>query len=158
MYSNILVPLDGSEPGEKALRTAESLARIHSASIYLIHVVPWQPELEGAKRGLIAAISAQAAEHQQREAHHIRQDRIASGKEYLEQLAANLRHADLKVETAIVEGAVADKILEYATQHGIDLITMCTQGYGGIKRRLLGSVTDRVIRSSETPVLVLPEG
>ena len=156
MYSNILVPLDGSEPGERALRTAESLARIHSASIYLIHVVPWQPELEGAKRGFLAAVSAQAAEHQHREAHHLREDRIASGKEYLEQLAANLRHADLKVETAIVEGAVAEKILEYAKQHDIDLITMCTQGYGGIKRRLLGSVTDRVIRSSETPVLVLP--
>ena len=156
MISNILVPLDGSELGERALRTAESLARIHNASIHLIHVVPWQPELEGAKRGFIAAISAQAAEHQQREAHHLREDRIASGKEYLAQLAAHLRDAGLKVETAIVEGAVADRILEYVKEHDVDLVAMSTHGYGGIKRRLLGSVTDRVIRSSETPVLVLP--
>ena len=132
MFTNILLPLDGSELGERALRTAESLARIHNASIHLIHVVPWQPELEGAKRGFISAISAQAAEHQQREAHHLREDRIASGKVYLEQLAAHLRDADLKVETAIVEGTVADKILEYAKQHDIDLITMCNQGYGGM--------------------------
>ncbi len=156
VFSNILVPLDGSDLGERALRNAESLARIHNASIYLIHVVPSQPELEGAKRGLIAAISAQAAEHQQREAHHLREDRIAGGKEYLEQLAARLRDAGLKVDTAIVEGAVADRILEYAKDHNVDLVAMSTQGYGGIKRRLLGSVTDRVIRSSETPVLVLP--
>ena len=156
MFSNILVPLDGSELGESTLRTAESLARIHNASIYLIHVVPGQPELEGAKRGLIAAISAQAAEHQQREARHLREDRIAGGKEYLEQLAARLRDAGLKVDTAVEEGAVDEKIIRYAKQHDIDLITMCTQGYGGIKRRLLGNVTDRVIRSSETPVLVLP--
>ena len=156
MYSNILVPLDGSEPGERALRTAESLARIHNASIYLIHVVPWQPELEGAKRGFLAAISAQAAEHQQREARHLLEDRTASGKEYLERLAAHLRGTGLTVGTAVEEGAADEKIIGYAKQHGIDLITMCTQGYGGIKRRLLGSVTDRVIRFCETPVLVLP--
>ncbi len=156
MFTNILVPLDGSDLGEKALRSAESLARFHSALLHLIHVVPRQPELEGAKRGLIAAISARAAEHQQREADHLREDRIASGRTYLEQLAAHLRGAGLKVETAIVEGAVADKVLEYAKDHHIDLVAMSTHGYGGIKRRLLGSVTDPVIRSSETPVLVLP--
>ena len=156
MFSNILVPLDGSDLGEKTLRYAEGLARFHSASLHLIHVVPWQPELEGAKRGFIAAISAQAAEHQRREAHHLREDRIASGQEYLEQLAAHLRDGGLKVETAIVAGAVADKILEYAKDHDVDLVALSTHGYGGIKRRLLGSVTDRVIRSSETPVLVLP--
>ena len=156
MFSNILVPLDGSDLGERALRTAESLARIHNASIHLIHVVPRQPELEGAKRGLIAAISAQAAEHQRREAHHLRENRIASEKEYLEQLAAHLRDADLKVETAVVEGPVDEKIIGYAKQHNIDLVTMSTHGYGGISRRLLGSVTNRVIRAGEAPVLVLP--
>ena len=84
------------------------------------------------------------------------EDRIASGKEYLERLAAHLRGTGITVETAVEEGAVDEQIIGYAQQHDIDLITMCTQGYGGIKRRLLGSVTDRVIRSSETPVLVLP--
>ena len=156
MFSKILLPLDGSELGEMALRIAESLARIHNASIYLIHVVPWQPELEGAKRGFLAAISAQAAEHQQREARHLLEDRVASGKEYLERLAARLRDTGLTVETAVEEGAVDEKIIGYAKQNDIDLITMCTQGYGGIKRRLLGSVTDRVIRAGEAPVLVLP--
>ncbi len=156
MFSSILVPLDGSDLGERALRAAESLARIHNASIHLIHVVPLQPELEGAKRGFLAAISAQAAEHQQREARHLLEDRIAGGKEYLERLAADLRGTGLTVETAVEEGAVYEKIIGYAKQHDMDLITVCTQGHGGIKRRLLGSVTDRLIRSSETPVLVVP--
>ncbi len=156
MFSNILVPLDGSDLGEKALRTAESLARIHDASIHLIHVAPWQPELEGVKRGLLAAVSAQAAQHQQQTARHLQENRIAGGKEYLERLAAHLRGTGLTVETAVEEGAVDEKIIGYAKRHDIDLITMCTQGYGGMKRRLLGSVTDRLIRSSETPVLVVP--
>lgn len=156
MFSNILVPLDGSDLGERALRTAESLARIHNASIHLIHVVPWQPELDGAKRGFLAAVSAQAAEHQQRESRHLLEDRIASGKEYFERLAAQLKGTGLTVETAVEEGAVVEKIIAYAKQHDIDLITMCNQGYGGLKRLLLGSVTDRVIRAGEAPVLVLP--
>ena len=156
MFSNILVPLDGSDLGERALRTAESLARIHDASIHLIHVVPRQPELEGARRGFLAAISAQAAEHQKQTARHLLEDRIASGKEYFERLAAQLRGTGLTVRTAVEEGAVEEKIVAYAKQHDIDLITMCNQDYGGIKRLLLGSVTDRVIRAGEAPVLVLP--
>ena len=156
MFSNILVPLDGSELGENALLKAENLARYHSASLHLIHVVPRQLELEGAERGLFAAISAQAAEHQRREASHLLENRIANGKEYLEQLAVRLRDTDLPVVTATEEGAVAEKIIEYAQEHDIDLVMMSTHGYGGIKRRLLGSVTDRVIRAGETPVLVLP--
>ncbi len=156
MFSNILLPLDGSELGEKLLIKAETLARFHNASMHLIHVAPWQPELEGARRGLFAAISAQAAEHQLREARHLLEDRIASGKEYLERLAVRLRDTGLKVVTAIEEGAAAEKIIDYAKEHDIDLVMMSTHGYGGIKRRLLGSVTDRVIRASETPVLVLP--
>ncbi len=84
------------------------------------------------------------------------EDRIASGKEYLERLAVHLRDTGLKVASAIEEGSVAEKIIEYAKKHDIDLVMMSTHGYGGIKRRLLGSVTDRVIRSNETAVLVLP--
>ncbi len=109
-----------------------------------------------AARGLFAAISAQAAEHQRQAARDLREDRIASGKEYLERLAVHLKATGLEVETAIEEGAVAERIIEYAKEHDIDLVMMSTHGYGGIKSRLLGSVTDRVIRASETPVLVLP--
>ncbi len=95
MFSNILLPLDGSELGERALPKAENLARFHNASMHLIHVVPWQPELEGARRGLFAAISARAVEHQLREARHLVEDRIAGGKGYLEGLAVHLRDTGL---------------------------------------------------------------
>ena len=156
MFSNILVPLDGSELGEKVLLKAENLARFHNASVHLIHVVPRQPELEGAVGGLFASISAQAADHQRRAARHLLEGRTASGKEYLDRLAGGLKDTGLKVVTAIEEGTVAEKIIEYAKEHDIDLVMMSSHGYGGIKRRLLGSVTDRVIRDSETPVLVLP--
>ena len=152
MFSNILLPLDGSELGERAILKAENLARFN-ASVHLIHVIPRQSELQV---GLFSAISARAAEHQRRAARDLREDRIASGKEYLERLAFQLRDTGLRVITAIEEGAVAEKIIEYAKEHDVDLVIMSSYGYGGIKRRLLGSVTQGVIRDSETPVLVLP--
>ncbi|MFB3093273.1 MAG: universal stress protein [Dehalococcoidia bacterium] len=47
-------------------------------------------------------------------------------------------------------------MVNYAREHGIDLVVMSTHGFGGLKRLLVGSVTDRVIRSCEVPVLVVP--
>ena len=56
----------------------------------------------------------------------------------------------------VLTGAAAEQIISYPRKHGVDLIVTSTHGYGGVKRLLLGSVTDRVIRSCEVPVLVLP--
>jgi nucleotide-binding universal stress UspA family protein len=55
-----------------------------------------------------------------------------------------------------MEGAADENIIDYVKEHEIDLVVMSTHGYGGVKRLLLGSVTDRVIRSCKVPVLVLP--
>ncbi len=82
--------------------------------------------------------------------------RQTRGKEYLEGIASQLKKAELKVETTILEGAAGENIVDYSSEHGVDLIVISTHGYGGVKRLLLGSVTDRVIRSCEVPVLVVP--
>jgi nucleotide-binding universal stress UspA family protein len=54
------------------------------------------------------------------------------------------------------EGAAAENIIQYAQENGIDLIIMGTHGQGGIQRFLLGSNTDRVLRTGHLPVLVVP--
>jgi nucleotide-binding universal stress UspA family protein len=80
----------------------------------------------------------------------------ARGKAYLEGLAGQLQHAGRTVTTVIREGAAAETIVEYAKDHEIDLIVMSTHGRSGFKRFVVGSVTERVLRTGETPVLVLP--
>jgi nucleotide-binding universal stress UspA family protein len=82
--------------------------------------------------------------------------RLAGSQKYLEQVAVELTSAGLQVETAILEGAADEQILSYSREHGVDLIVISTHGYGGVKRFLLGSITDRVIRSCEVAVLVVP--
>jgi len=67
-----------------------------------------------------------------------------------------LRHAGFQVTTVLREGAAAAHIVEYAKAQAIDLIVMSTHGRSGFTRFFVGSVTDRVIRTGETPVLVLP--
>ena len=57
---------------------------------------------------------------------------------------------------ALREGAADEHIVAYAQEHAIDLIVMSTHGYSGFKRFFLGSVTDRVLRAGQTPVLVVP--
>ena len=62
------------------------------------------------------------------------------------------------VETAVFEGSPSRKIVRYAEREGCDLIVMGTHGRGGIDRLLLGSVAERVVRSSEVPVLTVRVG
>ncbi len=153
MFTHILVALDGSELAEKALPVARTLANSSGGTIHLIQAVSRQPEFEAAHGG---EASPQLAELSQDLARRLIETRQASGQEYLDRIAVELTNGGLKVETAILEGAADERIISYSREHGVDLIVISTHGYGGVKRLLLGSVTDRVIRSCEVPVLVLP--
>lgn len=154
MYTRILVPLDGSKLAEKALPHAQGLARGGQATIHLVQVFTRHPQ--GGYpigRGLEADQSVQDTLAMTRQ---IETTQIESAQEYLEHLAAQLGKEGISTETAVLEGHAHEQIVDYAMKHGIDLIIMCTHGHGGIKRLLLGSVTDRVLRMGEVPVLVIP--
>ena len=74
-------------------------------------------------------------------------------------VAERLANKGVTVETVLVPGHVAEEILDYAKNYGCDLIAMCTHGRSGMKRGLIGSVTDEVVRGAEVPVLAVgPNG
>ena len=154
MFSKILVPLDGSEVSEKALSMAQNLASSSDTSIHLLQVISLRPELD-ARRG-IGGESITVLEMAQDAARRLIEVQTARGKAYLEGIAVQLQKAGISVTTVIREGAADDNIVEYAKEQDIDVIVMSTHGRSGFKRFFVGSVTDRVIRSGETPVLVLP--
>ena len=154
MFANILVPLDGSALSEKALAMAQNLARTSDASLHLLQVISLWPELE-ARHGS-GGESITILEMEQDAARQLIALRTARGQQYLEGIAVQLQHAGLQVTTALREGAAAEHIVEYAKAQAIDLIVISTHGRSGFTRFFVGSVTDRVIRTGETPVLVLP--
>jgi len=153
MFSNILVPVDGSEIGERSLPMAQGLAQSSGGTIHLVQVISRDPELQALHGG---GESIQGLEIERDAARLLIETRTTRGKEYLESLAARLQNEGIKVATVIREGAADANIVDYAREQGIDLIVMSTHGHGGFRRLLLGSVTDRVIRSGAIPVLVLP--
>ena len=154
MFSKILVPLDGSALSEQALSMAQNLARSSDTSMHLLQVISLRPELE-ALRGS-GGESITVLEMAQGAARQLREVQMARGKAYLEDLAVQLQQAGINVTTVLREGAADENIVVYAKEQEIDLIVMSTHGHSGFKRFFLGSVTDRVIRSGQTPVLVLP--
>ncbi len=154
MFNDILVPLDGSELSERALPMAQGLAKSSEATIHLIQMVSREHELT-AGRG---TESAQAAEYEMDIAHRLTESKLNSGRAYLEKIGSQLQGAGIKVETefTVKAGNPAENIIAYAKEHSINLVVMSTHGHGGIRRMLMGSVTDRVVHSCEVPVLVVP--
>jgi nucleotide-binding universal stress UspA family protein len=74
---------------------------------------------------------------------------------YLEGLAQRLRARSLAVATRVVQNdRPATAILDEASSRGVDLIALATRGRGRLKRPVLGSVADKVLRGAETPVLM----
>ena len=154
MFNDILVPLDGSELSERALPMAQNLAQSSEATVHLIHLVSREHEL-GAGRG---QESFQTIELEMDLARQLTESQIQRGKIYLQQKGSQLSGAGIKVETnyTVKAGDPAQNIIDYINEHNISLVVMTTHGHSGVRRLLLGSVTDRVIRSCEAPVLVVP--
>ncbi|MBM3935025.1 MAG: universal stress protein [SAR202 cluster bacterium] len=139
MYSRILVPLDGSSIAESALPYARLLCRAFSSPIELISV----NETEITPRSVAQRLrSFNTPQHQ-----------VTS--EDLSQVVATLTGAACKTTYTLAEGNAANRIVQAAESAPRTLIVICTRGRSGIKRWMLGSVTDKVVRTSTTPVLVV---
>jgi len=145
MYKKILVPLDGSEFAGDSLEHVKTIATgCHVPEIILLAVM--EPVPQAGVIGNYLGSDWQVD----------REKWLINWLEtYLNKAADRLTGEGLSVQTAIVQGNAANEILEYAAQHGIDLIIMTTHGKSGVVRWALGSVADRVMRHSVVPVLLI---
>src|ERR671914_1324199 len=124
MYSQILVPLDGSENSQRALSHAQELAQVSGATLHLVQVVSHSEELDMVRGG---GYSVLAAEYSQNLAQEYITSRINRAGEYLKEAAVRLETGGVKAETAVKEGAAAQNIIQYAPEDGIDLIVISTR-------------------------------
>ena len=154
MYSQVLVPLDGSEVSERALPHAQSLANAFGARVHLLQVISLSHEYEASRGG--GGDSPTVVEYSLDTARQITAARQTRAEKYLQAIAARLEENGIQVETSVRQGSASENIANFVAENGIDLIVMSTHGRGGLQRFLVGSVTDRVIRSSHVPVLAIP--
>ncbi len=129
MYKRILTLLDGSTPCELILPYVEELGERFGSEIILLHV--YSPRSSSTSHEYETYIQ-QAA------------------KAVKEQLGEKA-----KVESILLSGKAHREIIDYSTKENINLIAMVTHGKFGIKRWILGSTADKVIREASKPVLLI---
>jgi len=138
---HILVPLDGSPLAEAVLKPATAMAEATGARLTLTHMVSSHAVLGAQLFPLLPDDIVIVRE---------------KAEEYLKGVAEGLRAKGLTVETHLEEHeSPASAIAEVAEKLDAKLIALATHGYGGLKKALLGSVADKVLRASSLPLLVV---
>jgi nucleotide-binding universal stress UspA family protein len=139
-----IVTLDGSEVAEKVLPAIAEIARVLALEVILFRAYELPASAYYGTEEYLPnydALKTEVADEVQR---------------YLTSQADALRTLGVvKVSTALVEGPGASEIIEYAQAHPNTLLAMCTHGRSGVKRWVLGSVTEKVVRHCDAPVLVV---
>lgn len=139
---SILVPIDFSDASDKALSYAVAFARQFHAKILLLHVVH---------------VSYMAGEYGPIDVPVLEDQLIEAAKTKLAEIGREKVPAELLEGTAVCVGPAVHEIAELAQERHTDLIILSTHGYTGLKRVMLGSVTENVVRHAPCPVLVVRE-
>jgi len=144
MYRRILVPVDGSKTAARGLSEAIRLAKNQHARLRLVHVVDKMAIIGVVEAGLDPGpVLARLAR---------------SGRRLLEQARLRAKKAGVDSEIALyqpVSKRVADTILSETKKWRADLIVMGTHGRRGVRRMVLGSDAEQIIRQADVPVLLV---
>jgi nucleotide-binding universal stress UspA family protein len=142
-FRSVVCAVDFSETSQEAFAVAQDIASCSGARLHLVHAVidplqlPWSVETAAVDFAELLRSWIQGAE------------------EGLSKLAASLPADSPPATQAVVVGRPPAEIVRYAEDHAADVIVMGTHGYGAVRRFLLGSVVDQVLRQASCPVLVV---
>lgn len=150
MYNKILLPTDGSKNSEKAIAHALTIAEYEDAEIIILNVVD-SVYLTGLPEEDLITKSEMILEEESKKVTS-RVETII--KEIEEEKGENGK--DIKMSTRTIEGNAADVILKISEKEDIDLIVIASSGKHMLDRFLLGSVTEKTVRHSKVPILVIP--
>ena len=143
MFTNILVPIDGSENSYKALQCGAEIAERFKAKLTVLHVIP----LTSRTIGITSASSVTLLES-------LIQELKTEGEGYIAKAKTILNPFSIEYDTKMSFGSPAQEIAEKAADK-YDLIVIGSRGMGEVKGLFLGSVSDRVTHISKQPVLVV---
>lgn len=138
MFDTILVPTDGSENAKDAARDAIEIAKDSGATVHALYVMDI---------GDAAFVSVPSDIKETR-------DRLEEkGHEYVEFVEMKAKDAGINCVTAVKSGTPVEEIVEYAEDHGIELIVMGKRGRSDPDKPAIGSITNRVIGATDITVL-----
>jgi nucleotide-binding universal stress UspA family protein len=145
MYERILVPVDGSPTSNAGLDEAIRLAKLTGARVRLVHVVDQLPfvlvaDMYGGLSGQVVDLLNEA------------------GRKVLDDAHARVAAAGVEVDNRLFESLdqpLCERVLEQVRSWGADLIVLGTHGRRGVRRALLGSDAEMILRSAPVPVLLV---
>ena len=145
MYKKIMVPLDGSSLAECVLPHVEAIAKGCAVKgLILLRVV----EPERVYTVSDSSIDPNLAATRESE-------RKKAAEKYLNEIADRITEMGLACEVEAVAGRVAEQLVDYCVENGVDLIIIATHGRSGVTRWVRGSVADKILRSSTIPVMMV---
>jgi len=139
--SRILIATDGSKTAENAAALGIKFASQYSAKVYAVYVINL------TTYDAILIDEAWATE-----------ECVAcekTGHRAISSVEEKAKFAGLEAESIILKGDPAEKILDFADEHNVDMIVVGSLGKSGIERFALGSVSEKVVRHAKVPVLVV---
>jgi nucleotide-binding universal stress UspA family protein len=139
MFDPVMVPLDGSLLAECVLQHVVAIARAFDAKVILLRVLDKKQASEKAQ--LFDLVNWQINK--------------TGAKLYLEKISTRLQKSGLRIDTAVLEGLVAESITEYALKRGVKLIILSSHGRSGLSQWGISSVTQKIIFSAPTSVLII---
>ncbi|WP_410507786.1 universal stress protein [Methanosarcina hadiensis] len=144
-YRNIVIATDGSENTQKAISYGIEIAKLSGATVHALYVVDISSfssipmSSEGGWEAMYQILKME-------------------GERAVSAVKSQGEAAGVEVRENVLEGHPINEIIEFAENNNADLIVMGTLGKTGLDRFLLGSVADKVVRSSKVPVMVVRSG
>ena len=144
MSNSVLVAVDGSEGGERALHYAKERAKLGGAKIVVGYVIEWSPYTFNTPE-------ENAERHMRRE-----QEIEKATTSVVAPAEATLKAEGIDCETVVLHGPPAETLIKLAEKHGVSQIVVGRRGQSGIKNLIFGSVAGNLIQTSPVPVVVVP--
>jgi nucleotide-binding universal stress UspA family protein len=138
-FKHILVPVDFSEPSDRALQVAMDLAKQYGAALTVLHVFDVPPAYAGMDLAPIDLMTPM----------------LDAARKQLDATLADVRGKLPSATVLMAQGVPWRAILEIVEQKHVDLVVMGTHGRRGVGRALLGSVAEKIVRLSPAPVLTV---
>lgn len=141
MYDDILLPVAPGSEANEAIPHAVSLAERYDATVHVVSAIDTLAQtLRGPQAGAFAERVESAAQRR------------------VEEVTAELEASDIDVRGNVVRGEPIEVIQNAIEDTGADIVVMPSHTRTGLQRVLLGSVTEKVVRVSQVPVVTVPIG
>jgi nucleotide-binding universal stress UspA family protein len=147
--TKILLATDGSKEASLALTTAADLAKSTNSELHVSYVFP-----TAVQRPFPNPITARPTEVRQ----HELEEAMQQAQEFLDKQVERVKEEGVTVaEAHLLRGRPDREVVHLSEEIGAGLIVMGSRGLGGVRRALMGSVSDSVVRHAHCPVLIVRE-